>query len=140
MPRSFGKILDESLRHIRRDVPDAYARLSALLGAAPVAFEVDEDTGVLEFVGGGHRFASTGDGFRVRVETDTQTLVELVDADLSIIEALRRGRLHLRGRAQEIARFDDALHAFMAGAIRSRGTSRLLEELRWNMSGAEDRV
>lgn len=129
MARRFGELLDAALQILSADVPEAYERIEHRLNGAAVLFEVDGVEARLVFEAGSHRFEPCPD-FRVRVATDTATILDLVDDGLSLPDALRTGRLEIYGKPGDVSGFDDALTAFLAGAIRTTKATPLLEELR----------
>jgi len=130
MPRDFGQLLEAALGMLRTDVPEAYARIAERLESAPILFDVDGREFLLCFDQGGHRLADPAGGRQVRVATDTGTILALLDDEISLLGSLRSGRLELAGSPGSVADFDDALNAFLAGAIRTTRAADLLKELR----------
>lgn len=129
-PRDFPSLLDAGLGMLRRDATAAYHRLAELLDGTPIRFAVDESDVVLYFEPARHALREAADGVRVRVGTNSDTILALLEDRLSLVDALRQGGLELSGPPDQIARFDDALTVFLAGAIRTEASAGLLDELR----------
>jgi hypothetical protein len=62
--------------------------------------------------------------------TDWATILDLVDAQLSITDAVVCGQFDLRGEGRELARFYDALLTYLRGAVRCPSFPGLLDRLR----------
>jgi len=66
----------------------------------------------------------------VHLTTNTQTILDLADARLSVLDAILSGRLDLRGEAGELALFYEALLTYLRGAVRCLSFPSLLDQFR----------
>jgi hypothetical protein len=67
----------------------------------------------------------------VRVETDGATILDTIDAKLTLDAAIRVGRVFARGKTEDLVACHGALLFFVRGAVRSPSFPGLLEEFRW---------
>ncbi len=129
-PESMTELLGDALA-----VLDVEARLHAralpeALGPRTAGLELDGEP--MRVWGGGERLglepgSSTGD---VRARLDLDTLVALVDERLSVVEALRRRKLHVLGRFDDLRHASRACHVLMHGLVRAPSGPALLARLR----------
>ena len=130
MPRrDFRELLGSSLDALRRDVPAAYERLADALAELPLALEVDGVKLRLVFADGEHALQGPGEA-DVLLKTSRPAILDLVDGRATLVGALRAERLWLQGAPGAVVRFDHALRAYLAGAVRSRAFPELLSEYR----------
>lgn len=126
----FGDYLGAALAALAREIPPAYAALTRALDGMSVRFDVDGRACSLRCADGVHALGAGLAGCDTEVATDTATILDLVDARCSLVQAVRSDRLHLRGPVAAVARFDRGLGAFLAGAVRGPSFPSLLEDLR----------
>jgi len=130
--RAFASFLGESLDVMRRETPRAYAALCERLAPHVVHLVVgDEALGV----------CGNGDGYAVSVvaapadasvdvRTTRATILALIDARLSLIDAILTDGIELRGCPDDVVAFHDALLTYVHGAVRSPSFPRLLRAYR----------
>lgn len=136
--RSFARFLLRSLSALRRDLPWIHARLCARLAPRELRLEVD---------GEGIGLRCGEDEIR-RVEppcapaafarTDRATILDLVDARLSLLDALLEERLVVQGAIGDVIAFHDGLLIYLHGAVRDPSFPALLRELRRGAEGGAD--
>ncbi len=120
-----------ALELLRRELPQAYYQMcNSLAGRSAVVRVEGEELGIagrpfeLAFVALPRRPDIT-------VETDCRTILRVIDAELTLEEAVRSGDLFVVGDRASLPRFHEALLTFVRGAVRSPGFPHLLEEFRW---------
>jgi len=134
----FAGFLGRSLRVLERENPRIAGEVARRLGRRAVAVDV-----------GGERFQLRSDGCEVRVDVGygepavriavrARTMLDLLEARETLLGAALGGRLVLRGRADEIAVFHDALTAWLHGAVRSPGFEALLVEFGARIAADEE--
>jgi len=131
--RDFAAFLEASLTTLEQDAPRAVQRLRASLGPRRIAFEVDGTRTVLCCTVDAfslERAGSDGPGADVALEISRPTVVQLVEGRLTLRDAIARGDMDLRGPVSDLGNFFDALHAYLAGAVRSPFFPHLFEAYR----------
>lgn len=126
----FRDFLDAALAALRRECPPAFSAMAQALGDGATALRVgNEDFVLLSHAG---RVETTGrcEATGVEVVTDRATILDLVDARLTLAAAVLDDRLLLRGAVEDLLGFHEALLAFVAGGVRSPSFPALLGEYR----------
>jgi len=131
VPRpEFREHLAAALGALARDVPLAHAELTRALDGMSIRIEVNGRACGVRCSGGAHAFDANPASCDAEVTTDAATILDLADARVSLVEAIRSDRLRVQGPAAAVARFDRGLGAFLAGAVRSPAFPALLDDLR----------
>ncbi len=123
---SFFAFLARSLDAIERETPVAYRAMCDALGARVLEIEADGRAMGLGATTGRAVLSHRPDSCDVYVRADRPTVLRLIEGDCSIVEAALLGDLILRGAAEDLAAFGDALTAFVQGAVRSVSAPSLL--------------
>jgi hypothetical protein len=135
MAETVASLLRRSLDHLASEVPDSYRHLVAELG--PLVVEVDVD-GELFSVRGGRRL-EVADGAAgaagARVATSRAAIVEVLDAEIALREAVQAGRVDVRGSLDDVVRAYDALIAYAHAAVRAPSIPGFLAVLRDGSGG-----
>jgi hypothetical protein len=129
-PPDFGDLLEQSLAQIARSSPAGYARLAERMGTDRVRIDVDGTPARLCFSRGRHALARDGSEADLELRTDGAGVLALVDAELSLLDAVLADRLFVRGGVEAVARFESALVAYLEAAVRTPGLPELLGEYR----------
>lgn len=129
-PPDFGAFLQRSLALLAREAPAAEHRLAHALGANVVTFRVDGAPVAVRVEEGRPRVAGAREPGHTEVATDPHTILDLVDAKLTLLEALTSERFRLRGSLDAVTGFDAALLAYLDGAVRCPSFPALLDEFR----------
>jgi len=127
--REFRDFLARSLELLAAESPQAYAQLARALDALPLALEVDGAAMRLVFEQGHHAVCDAAPA-PVLLRTSRPAILDLVDGRVTLIAALRTERLWLQGKPKSLVRFDAALRAYLAGAVRSPSFQPLLADYR----------
>jgi hypothetical protein len=126
----FSTLLRRSLETLERERPDVAARLAATLGALDVAIRVGEERVGLRAEDGRVVVAAPPPEARVDVVTGRDTILALVDGEVSLVDAVVGDALALRGAVPDLARFHDALWLYLQGAVRAPSFPALLRAFR----------
>ncbi len=122
---------------LEREHPEAWAALCHALRRRQVTLHVDDEVVPLAFHGGSVEFLPSAGDAHVVLHTDSPTIFALVDGGASLEEAVRRDRLQLFGRPDDVIRFHEGLMQWLHGAVRSPSFPRLLREFRRTASRRE---
>jgi hypothetical protein len=129
-PESFAAFVEAALLALARETPASYARLAALAGADGVRLAVDGPPVIVRFGARSHSLERGAAPAAVDLRSDRATILALLDADLTLLDALERDRLHLQGNVDAVLRFEQALGAFLEGAARAPSFPDLLAAFR----------
>lgn len=131
MPRSeFADFLARSLRILQREVPEAFARMAARLGDRGVRLSVDGRPCTLRFGAADFAIEDGEAPAQVEIVTRRGTILDLVDARLTLEDAIRSDRVFLRGPVDGVGRFHAALLSFLNGAMRASSMPEVLTDYR----------
>lgn len=67
----------------------------------------------------------------VEIRSDSATVLDVIDARLTLNSAIRSGRLVATGSREDLAACHEGLIFFIKGAVRSPSLPLLLQEFRW---------
>lgn len=124
---SFRAFLAVSLATLRRECPAAHEQMCRQLDARRVRLRVGSEEFGLSVQRDVVRLGPRPVQAHVDVETDRRTILDVVAARASLLDVVVDERLHLRGAADELLRFHDALLSYVAGAVRSPTFPNLLD-------------
>jgi hypothetical protein len=126
---SFADFLRASLRALRVEAPEIYAKMCGALQGLVLSIEVDGETSKLAF--------SKNETFEVgslepavRLSTSSEAILALCDGKTTMVRAVRENSLFLAGSAAELIRFDDGFAIYLAGAMRCASFPELLHNFR----------
>jgi len=130
MAERVSSLLRRSIEHLEHEVPDSYRLLVAELG--PMAVELDVDGEVFTLRGGDRLQVTDGaaDVAGVRIATSRATILDVLDADVALSEAVEAGTVSVQGSLDDVQRAHDSLLAYVHAAVRAASQPGLLSELR----------
>lgn len=127
----FGEFLAASLELLADEQPRSHARLCDHMAGRAVRFEVDGRAVLVRFERGGARLERDGvDPAATIARLDRSTILDLVDGAVSLPDAILADRFHLRAELDDVARFHEALLAYLRGALRCPGFPALMDAYR----------
>jgi hypothetical protein len=124
---NFFEVLARALAVLEAEVPEASAELARVLAGIALALSVDAEVRCLTAHSGRIVLQETGPAGPA-LQTRRVVLVELLEARRTLLDAILRDELLLRGAPAELAAIYDGLSVFIRGALRSRAMAALLEE------------
>jgi hypothetical protein len=133
---SFASFLEQSLTALRHELPDAYAQLCHQIGARAVRVCVGSERVTLQFEPDRVQVSRTVGPHAVSVRTTKRTILRLVDAQTTLLDAALADDLELVGAPDEILRFHDGLMIYLHGAMRAPSFPDLLRRYRQNAGRA----
>jgi hypothetical protein len=129
VPRApFSSFLERSLAAIASEVPGVNGLLCERLGRVHVRIVIDGERVVVRRLGARIGVLPDEDDCSTEFRADRATLLDLVHARSSFLDAVVTDRIELRGPVDELLTFYDALHVYLQGAVRSPSLPSLLAE------------
>jgi hypothetical protein len=122
--------VDRGLRTLERELPWAYDRMAAALGAREVALTVDDEAATVESDGKTVWLRDEPRAPSVTLRTTRREIVALAEAERSLVSSVLLGETVLRGRVEDLAAFHDGLLEFLRGAVRSPSFPGLMDAFR----------
>jgi hypothetical protein len=123
----FFTFLRASLSHLETEVPEAHRTLAGVIGQLRARLVADGDARIIQFGYAGWTIAQDGDT-DLEVAFDRAIIIELVDGQLTLQDAIEQERLRLCGPIGSIERFHEALLIYLEGMIRAPTAPALLED------------
>ena len=131
MPRAdFFTFLVRSLWLIAMEQPQAHNALLATLATMQACLHADGVARWIRFDGFSWTIHSGGQYADLDVAFDMQIILDLVDGQFTLEQAIAQERLRVRGSSDVIERFYRALLIYLEALIRSSGATDLLSEFR----------
>jgi hypothetical protein len=123
-----------SLRQLAVEVPASYRHLVDTLGSLVVEISITGGDGEVFALGADQTRLAVRDGAAesagARVRTSRAAILDVLDAKLSLVEAVESGRLEVRGSLDDVLRAYDTLIAYGHAAVRAPSVPDLLCALR----------
>jgi len=129
----FFTFLVRSLRLLASEQPQAHDALVATIARMQACLHADGVARWIRFDGFGWTLNSCGQYTDLDVAFDMKTILDLVDGQITLEQAIAQERLRVRGSSDAIERFYHALLIYLEALIRSSGAIDLLNELRMSM-------
>jgi hypothetical protein len=123
-------LLAESFQVLATEHPQARARMAACLEGLAVGLRVDEEHFAASFHQARARVAPATGREPVLVTTRRRTILAVLEARLSLAEAVLADEVQVVGPLETLLRLHEGLRLYVHGAVRSPGFARLLERLR----------
>lgn len=135
----FAGLLRQSMAALEAELPAAYQRLGQVLGERPVRLAIDGETLRIAFRPGFVELGELGEReqeiystecHEVEVESSRDAILGLLEGRTSLLRAIERERLAIRGAAQDLVAFLDGLRVYLDASLRCPSFPRLLAEYR----------
>lgn len=130
MAEQVSALLQRSLALVAREAPASYALIIEQLGRMAVVIDVDGEQFSLR--GGDSVEVRDGacDGVGPRITTTRAVILDVLDARVSLTEAVESGAVAVVGALDDVIRAHDTLLAYVHAAVRAPSQPGLLAELR----------
>lgn len=129
---SIAALLRDSLDRLAREAPRHRARLARALCPHRVEIAVDHER--LWVVGDGEVLRVLSEppeqGPSARIATSSATILAVLDAHVTLAEAVERGQLHVVAPLSELDALREALLVYVHGGVRTRSFAPLIDRLR----------
>jgi hypothetical protein len=120
--------LREALDVLRAEAASAYHRLAAELDGLVISLSIDQEEFQLRCSGDHIEFAPPRAAPHVRVRTNRQTILALIDGTTAMLPSILSGQLVVYARVDLLPNIARASVAFAEGAIRSRAMRVVLDD------------
>jgi hypothetical protein len=130
VPFDLRYLVEESLRALASEAPAFYSRLGSALCGRRLHISGEGEAFALDFADGLVRSVTPDGSEDVHLTVDRRTILALVDAELTLEEALYQDRLVVRGNLTEVVDLFDGLLIYLRGGIRCPSFPRLLSDFR----------
>jgi hypothetical protein len=124
-----GVLVEKALAVLRRENPAGYRRTCATLSELCIRLQLGGDTVDLAAGPEGMTAGATGTP-NVRIALSRRTLVALLDGDLEVLQAVRKGAVHVLASQPRLERLARGLRSALHAAVRCPSFPDLLEALR----------
>ena len=129
--RTLGEYVAELVRRLGQADPDALARMRAVVGARRARIRLDDEAVDVELGPDGVlRVSEPAGDVDGEGATDRATVLDLLDGNLEVTDALLDGRLRVYGGVDELARMFTALEILLDVSARAPALQRLAREFR----------
>jgi hypothetical protein len=128
--RPARRLLRDAFAVLRDEAAAHHAMLCGALAALPVNVAVGGEALAPQVTGDELAVGDPCEAPRVAIATRLATVLALLEARYTVVEAVARGDLDLRGTADALDAAADAFAVFLHGLVRAPSSARLLDELR----------
>ncbi|TRW84750.1 SCP-2 sterol transfer family protein [Mycolicibacterium sp. 018/SC-01/001] len=129
MAEPVSSLLRRSIDHLATEVPASHRAVVDALGPLVVLLAVDDERFSLS--GGGDELTVGEEtSAHVHIRTTRTTILEVVDANVLLADAIEQGAVDVLGDVDDVVRAHDTLVAFVHAAVRDPGQAHLLDGLR----------
>jgi hypothetical protein len=141
---SFASFLGRSLDLLRRELPWGHEALCRALSPRVVVITVDGEATGVSCEEAMLRVGAASEDPAVECRTTRGAILELVDARMTLVDAVCCDRVELRGSVEDLLAFHDGLMVYLGGAVRCPSFPWLLREFRatssaWGVGGNEQK-
>jgi hypothetical protein len=123
-----------SLETLRVECPAAYESICQQMAGRSLLLIIDQEHLRLDFLAHQVRVQPAREGEDspppTRLQTSAQTILDLADARLTLVEAVLYGRLDLYGYVSDLGVLYDSILTYARGVIRCRSAPALLDHYR----------
>ncbi len=127
---SFARFLERSFAILAAEHPEAYRAMCAALAPRVVSIRVGDEAVHLGFTPAAVRRLRWVAAPAVTIRATIPTVLAVIDAELSLLDAAMAGDLDAGGAPADLAAFHDGLVAYVHGAVRAPSFPFLLGEFR----------
>ncbi|HEY1971977.1 MAG TPA: SCP2 sterol-binding domain-containing protein [Pseudonocardia sp.] len=139
MADTVAALFRQSLQHLEAEVPASYRHMVSVLGQLVVEVSVDGGNDGIFTLCTDHARLMVRDGARAsagtRISTTRAAILEVLDAEVSLAEAVESGRLEVRGSLDDVLQAHDTLIAYAHATARATSVPALLSRLRADPPG-----
>ena len=125
-----ARLLARSFTVLAREQPEAHARLCQQLGGLALELRVDGERFAAGFSAEGAWVQDVEGNEPVRVATRGGAILDLLDARLTLADAVLSDAVEVVGPVDILVRLHEGLGVYLHGAVRSPGFAGLLQRLR----------
>jgi len=124
------RLLGAAFDVLHDEAHDHHERVRTSLAALPVNVTVGDESLAPRLAHGRLVAGDPREAARVAIRTSLATVLALLDGRRTVLEAITRGELEVRGTADALDAAADAFAGFLHGLVRSPSSPGLLVQLR----------
>ena len=128
---SFKWFIAASLQALRAECPGAFGLLCVQLAPRRVRLTIEGEKVTLAFDSSQVRVLARARNATVQLETTRQTILDVIDARLTLEEAVLADLILLKGRTEDLSAFHAGLVTYVRGGVRCPSFPRLLDRFRY---------
>jgi hypothetical protein len=128
---SFSALLEVSLTVLSQECPEAYLRICQRLNSREVHLTVDTETVSVRFQSESAQVLQAAQQPTIYVSSTKQTLLDLIDARITLEYAITRDLIHVRGKMDDLIDFYESFQLYIQGAVRCISFPALLSDYRF---------
>jgi hypothetical protein len=120
-----------ALQALARETPESFRRVARALEDRTLALQIDDERFWIRARGDSLELGPDApDAWSARFRADRSAILDVIDGELSLEDALRASHLEAFGAVSDLLPALSALACFVEGAVRSATQEDLLEGLR----------
>lgn len=131
---SFAGFIGSSLETLNNELSTAYQLLCSQLASRSLLLVIDGETVALAFDQSNVYFPSELDNPTIQLHASRQTILDVIDARLTLYEAVLADSIVLAGHIDDLVAFHDGLLTYIQGAIRCPSFPALLDHFRYALT------
>ena len=120
-----------SLVALRQECPTAYFLMCSQLAPRRVRLMIDGESVTLAFDPSGAHVLPVAQNPTAELVTSRRTILDVLDARLTLAEAVLSDAIVLKGCVDDLTAFHDGLMTYVRGAVRCPTFPRLLDRFRY---------
>ena len=132
---SILRFIELSLETLRGEFPAAYLLLCSQLAPRTVRMMIDGEEISLAFDPRGAHLRRDAPHPTIELQTARQTILSVLDAHLTLHEAILADAILLRGDLEDLAALHEGLLTYVRGAVRCPSFPPLLDRFRYAPAG-----
>jgi hypothetical protein len=127
---SIERLLMESFSVLEAELPPAWQRFCACLDRHSVELRIDDEAFVVRLIRQRPVISAPDADADARIETTRQAILDVLDARLSLRDAVLRDALRVTAPLATVNRLHDGIIAYVHGGVRCPSFPSLLKRLR----------
>jgi hypothetical protein len=128
---SIARFIGTSLETLRYEFPTAYLLLGTQLASCSLLLVIDGEPVALTFDPGGAHLRPQLYNPTIQLHTSRQTILDVIDANLTLHEAVLADAILLQGDIADLAAFHEGLLTYVRGVVRCPSFPALLDRFRY---------
>jgi len=128
---SFARFIGSSLETLSNELSTAYHLLCTQLASRSVLLVIDGETVALAFDHSGAHLLPELHNPTVQLHASRRTILDVIDARLTLYEAVLADSIVLEGNIDDLVAFHDGLLTYIQGAVRCPSFPALLDHFRY---------
>ena len=128
---SIARFIGISLETLLNEFPTAYLLLCTQLASCSVLLVIDGEAVALAFDPSGAHVMPQLRNPTIQLHTNRQTILDVIDAHLTLYEAVLVDAILLQGDTEDLAAFHEGLLTYVRGAVRCPSFPALLDRFRY---------